>query len=39
MYIAMNHFRVALDRAHRQGRSAAGTILGPPRFVGWQVVP
>jgi heme-degrading monooxygenase HmoA len=28
----------AFQKAHRQGRSTAGTILGPPRFVGWQVV-
>ena len=28
----------AFHKAHRQGRSTAGTILGPPRFVGWQVV-
>lgn len=28
----------AFQKAHRQGRSTAGTILGPPRFVGWEVV-
>jgi heme-degrading monooxygenase HmoA len=28
----------AFQKAHRQGRSTAGTILGPPKFVGWQVV-
>ncbi len=28
----------AFARAHRQGRSTAGTILGPPRFVGWEAV-
>ena len=28
----------AFQKAHRQGRSTAGTILGPPRFVGWQAV-
>ncbi len=41
MYVAMNHFRVAPDRCEeveRAGRSTAGTILGPPKFVGWQVV-
>lgn len=28
----------AFQKAHAQGRSTAGTILGPPRFVGWDVV-
>jgi heme-degrading monooxygenase HmoA len=28
----------AFQKAHGRGRSTAGTILGPPRFVGWQVV-
>ena len=28
----------AFQKAHRQGRSTAGTILGPPRFAGWEVV-
>ncbi len=28
----------AFRKAHGQARSTAGTILGPPRFVGWQVV-
>ncbi len=28
----------AFRRAHGQARSSAGTILGPPRFVGWSVV-
>ena len=28
----------AFQNAHRQGRSTAGTILGPPRFVGWEAV-
>jgi heme-degrading monooxygenase HmoA len=28
----------AFQKAHRQGRSTAGTVLGPPSFVGWQVV-
>jgi heme-degrading monooxygenase HmoA len=28
----------AFKKAHGQGRSTAGTILGPPRFVGWEAV-
>ena len=28
----------AFHKAHRQGHSTAGTILGPPRFVGWTAV-
>jgi heme-degrading monooxygenase HmoA len=28
----------AFRKAHAQGRSTAGTVLGPPRFVGWQSV-
>src|SRR5512133_2163403 len=28
----------AFRKAHGQARSTAGTILGPPRFLGWQVV-
>lgn len=28
----------AFRKAHGQARSSAGTILGPPRFVGWQAV-
>ncbi len=28
----------AFQKAHRQGRSTAGTILGPPKFVGWEAV-
>lgn len=28
----------AFRKAHGQARSTAGTLLGPPRFVGWQVV-
>ena len=28
----------AFRKAHGQGRSTAGTLLGPPRFVGWEAV-
>ena len=28
----------AFQKAHGKSRSTAGTILGPPRFLGWQVV-
>ncbi len=28
----------AFRKAHGQARSTAGTILGPPRFLGWSVV-
>jgi heme-degrading monooxygenase HmoA len=28
----------AFRKAHAQGRSTAGTLLGPPRFVGWESV-
>lgn len=28
----------AFQKAHRKGGSTAGVILGPPRFVGWEVV-
>ena len=28
----------AFQKAHQQGRSTAGTILGPPKFVGWEAV-
>lgn len=28
----------AFRKAHAQGRSTVGTLLGPPRFVGWTVV-
>ncbi len=28
----------AFHEAHRQAGATAGTMLGPPRFVGWQVV-
>jgi heme-degrading monooxygenase HmoA len=28
----------AFRRAHGQGRSTAGTLLGPPKFVGWHAV-
>ena len=28
----------AFRKAHGQGRTTASTLLGPPRFIGWQVV-
>ena len=28
----------AFRKAHGQGRSTAGMLLGPPRFVGWESV-
>jgi heme-degrading monooxygenase HmoA len=28
----------AFQKAHRQGGTTAGTLLGPPRFVGWHAV-
>jgi heme-degrading monooxygenase HmoA len=28
----------AFRKAHGQAGATAGTLLGPPRFVGWQVV-
>lgn len=28
----------AFRRAHAQGRTPAGVVLGPPRFVGWQSI-
>ncbi len=28
----------AFRKAHSQGRTTTGTLLGPPRFVGWTVV-
>ena len=28
----------AFQKAHSQGRSTVGTLLGPPKFVSWQTV-
>lgn len=28
----------AFRKAHGQGRTTVSTLLGPPKFVGWQVV-